>query len=203
MTDVTPYRAIPAEVAPAQLDRPRLLMVGTALGSAAIAMGFLALIAVYIAERAAVIAADEIWLPDGVVIPLTQPNFIGLTLIFSVISVWWSLASVKNEDNANAYAAFALTLLFGFAALAQTAYLLSLMELEIASTERAVYIYAVIGTHMFLLMMAMAYLAIMGLRTLGGEYRGRAHEGVLSSALFWTVVVALYGVMWFAIYITK
>jgi heme/copper-type cytochrome/quinol oxidase subunit 3 len=203
MTDITPYDFIPADVAPAAPARPRLLVIATALASVAIGMGFMGLIGVYVSARAEVIATGERWLPDGVVIPLTQPNFIGLTLAFSVITIWWSVAAVRNDDQPNAFIAFVLSLLFAFAALAQTAYLFTIMQIEIAATERAVLFYGIIGTHIVLLLVAMGYAVVMALRTLGGSYNSRDYEGVLGSALFWTMIVLLYGVMWYAIYITK
>ncbi len=203
MTDITPYDFIPADVAPAEPSRPRLLLLGTALGTVAVAMGFMALIGQYVAVRADVIATGERWLPDGVVIPLTQPNFMGLTLAFSVVTIWWTVASVKNDDRAHAFVAYMLSLLFAFAFLAQTAYLLNIMEIEILATDRAVLFFALIGSHIVLTLVAMGYAVIMMLRTAGGDYSARDYEGVLSAAFFWTAVVVLYGVMWYAIYITK
>ena len=202
-TDITPYDFIPADVAPADPARPRLLVLATSFASAAIAMGFMGLIAQYVAQRADVIQTGERWLPDGVVIPLTQPNFMGLTLALSVITIWWTVSAIKNDDRPNAFIAFVITLVFGFAYLAQTAYLFTIMEMEILASDRAVLIYGIVGTHMVLTICAMGFAAIMALRTLGGEYSGRDYEGVLSSALFWTMTVSLYGVMWYAIYITK
>ncbi len=203
MTDVTPYEYIPAVVPPPEPARPRLLLLATSLVSVAVGMGFMGLIGHYVSERAVVIAAGERWLPDGVVIPLTQPNFMGLTLAFSVITIWWSVAAIKNDDRPNAFIAFAVTLVFGFAFLAQTAYLFTIMQLEILTSERSALIYAIIGAHMVITVIAMGFAAVMALRTLGGEYSSRDYEGVLCSALFWTMMVALYGVMWYAIYITK
>lgn len=203
MTDITPYDFIPADVAAAKPVRPRLLLLGTTLASAAVAMGFMGLIGVYVAARQEVLATGERWLPDGVTIPLTQPNFMGVTMSFSLITIWWSVSAIRNDDRANAFVAFMISLVFGFAFLAQTSYLFTIMQIEILSTERAVLFYGIIGAHMVLTMLAMAYAAIMALRTLGGEYSAKDYEGVLSSAVFWTVVVALYGVMWYAIYITK
>lgn len=203
MTDITPYPALPDDVPAAVYARPRLLMAGTALASAAVVMGFLALIVYYVSERAAVVQTGEVWLPNGVTIPLTQPNFMGLTLAFSVISVWWSVASIRDNERANSYAAFALTFLFGFAYLSQTAYLLTIMEMEILASERAMLIYAIIGTHIVLTLVAMGYLIVMLLRTMGGEFSPSYFEGVRSSAMFWTVIVVLYSVLWYAIYITK
>lgn len=203
MTDISPYEFIPADVAPAPPARPRLLILATSLVSAAVSMGFMGLIGQYVAQRADVISTGERWLPEGVNIPLTQPNFMGLTLAFSVVTIWWSVSAIRNDDRPNAFIAFVLSLVFAFAYLAQTGYLFTLMQLEILSSDRAVLIYGIIGTHIVLTLIAMGFAVIMAMRTLGGEYSARDYEGVLSSALFWTVIVALYGVMWYAIYIIK
>lgn len=202
-TDITPYDFIPSDVAPAAPARPRLLLIATSLASVAMAMGFLGLIGVYIARRQEVLATGERWLPDGVNIPLTQPNFQGLTLAFSVVTIWWAVAAIRNDDRPNSFIASMLSLVFAFAFLAQTSYLFTIMQIEILATERAVLLYGIIGTHMVMMLVAMGFALIMALRTLGGEYSSRDYEGVLCSALFWTVTVAMYAVMWYVIYITK
>jgi cytochrome c oxidase subunit III len=202
-TDITPYEQIPADVAAPEPARPRLLLIGTALASAAMAMGFLGLLGVYIARRATVLQSGGRWLPDGVEIPLTQPNFMGITIAFSVITIWWAAASVRNDDRSNAILAYAISLMFGVAYIAQTAYLFTIMEIEILADERSALLYGIIGAHIVMMIAAMCFVFVVGLRTLGGEYSSRDHDGVLSMALFWTVVAALYGVMWYVIYITK
>ena len=202
-TDITPYDFIPQDVAPATPARPRLLLIATSLASVAMAMGFMGLIGIYIARRQEVLATGERWLPDGVNIPLTQPNFQGLTLAFSVVTIWWSVQAVRNDDRPNSFIASMLSLAFAFAFLAQTSYLFTIMEIEILATERAVLLYGIIGTHMVMMLVAMGYALIMAMRTVGGEYSARDYEGVLCAALFWTMTVALYGVMWYVIYITK
>ena len=202
-TDITPYEYIPADVPAAEPARPRLLLIATSLVSVAVAMGFLGLIGHYVAQRAEVIQTGERWLPDGVDIPLTQPNFMGITVAFSVITIWWSVQAIRNEDRSHALLAYGLSLLFAIAFLAQTAYLFTIMGIEIEASERSALLYGVIGSHLVLMLAAMGFTMVVGLRTLGGEYSPRDHDGVLSSALFWTVVAALYGVLWYAIYITK
>ncbi len=202
-TDISPYEFIPADVAAAPPARPRLLLLATSLASAAIIMGFMGLIGQYISARSEFLARQERWLPEGVNIPLTQPNFMGLTLAFSVVTIWWSVSAIRNDDRAHSFIAFVISLVFAFAYLAQTAYLLTIMQIEILATPRATLFYAIIGTHIVLMLVGMAFAVLMALRTLGGGYSARDYEGVLSSAVFWTVIVALYGVMWYAIYITK
>ena len=183
--------------------RPRLLMIGTAFACAAAMMLMGGLIGIYLAQRASVLAAGEVWLPSGVTIPLTQPNMMAITMVFSVLIMIWAISSLGRGDRAMAYAALGLVLLMGFSVIAQTGYLLTIMELELASDVRAPLIYAVIGTHLAILGAAMVFVAVMTLRALGGEYSSKDREGVYSAAMFWYVTVFLYMVLWFAIYITK
>ncbi len=202
-TTTTSHDLIPSSYAEAPPVRPRLLVLATSLVSAAMAMGFVGLHSVYIAARADVLATGERWLPDGVDIPLTQPNFMGLTLAFSVVTIWWAVSATRSDDRANSVLAFAISLLFAFAYLAQTAYLFTIMEIEILADERAVLLYGIIGTHIVMAVAAVVFAVVMALRTIGGDYNSRDYEGVLSAAIFWTMMVAMYGVMWYVIYITK
>jgi len=202
-TELVPYPTIPADVIVPEPARPRVLLLGTMLASVAVSMGFLGLLAHYIHSRATVIATGETWLPQGVVIPLTQPNFMGLTTAWSVVSVWWFVQAVRNDDRGNALLASMATTVFGVGIIAQTAYLFSLMAIDPRADERSILLFAVIGTYLALLIAAIGLLLIMTFRTLGGGYSSRDVEGPLSAATFWTVVSALYGVMWYVIYITK
>lgn len=194
---------LPSEVPAAEPTRPRLLMIGTAFACAAAMMLMGGLIGIYVATRAEVLAAGEIWLPSGVVIPLTQPNMMAITMVFSIFIMIWAISSLGRGDRAMGYVALGLVLLMGFSVIAQTGYLLTIMELELASDNRAPLIYGVIGTHLAILGAAMVYVAVMTLRALGGEYSAKDREGVYSAAMFWYVTVFLYMVVWFTIYITK
>jgi heme/copper-type cytochrome/quinol oxidase subunit 3 len=202
MTDITLYDAVPIDVAPPEPPRPRLLVMATSLTCAAVIVGYAGLIGYYISRRAAVVASGEPWLPD-VSIPLTQPNFMMLTLAFSVVSMLWAVSAIRSDDRANAYIAFGLTLVFGFAQIAQTAYLLTLMGLTAGSGEQGVLIYSLIGLQLALSGVGMAYIAIMAIRTLGGGYSAKDYEGVLSAAIFWIMTVGVYTALWYAVYIIK
>ena len=60
------------------------------------------------------------------------------------------------------------------------------------------------GTALDVLMLeGLAFLAVMAFRALGGQLTGRAAEGASAAALYWFVTVAVYGVVWYAITITK
>lgn len=203
VTDITPYRPIPADVRPSDPVRPRLLVLATSLVSAATFVGYAALAGYYVSRRQAVRAEGETWLPDGVVLPLTQPNFMLLTLSFSVVSMAWAVWSVRNDDRGNALAAFGLTLLFGVAQVFQTAYLLTLLEMPAAGDEAAALIYTMVGIHLALSAAAMAFIVAAALRTLSGGYSSRDYEGVLAANIFWVTTVIVYIVLWYTVYITK
>jgi len=203
MTDITPYDPIPLDVAPHGPVRPRLLLIATSLACASVIVGYAGLTGYYASRRSAVVASGETWLPDGVTIPLTQPNFMLLTLAFSIVSVIWAVSSIRADDRSQAYIAFGLTLVFGFAQIAQTAYLLTLMELPASAGEQGVLIYTMIGIQLGLTAAGMGYILVMAIRTLGGGYSAKDYEGVLSAAIFWIMTVGVYTALWYAVYIIK
>lgn len=211
MTDISVRPTIGSTSPPAEAVRPRMLLVGTSLASAATFMGFLALVGLYVGFRQAVIATGETWLPSGVVIPLTQPNMMLATWSLASTAVIWAVFSMRNNDRANTYIAIGLVMVLGFAYIAQTGYLLSLMDMPLYPTgedeldllQRPPLFYGIIGSHIVMTLVAMGYLALTGLRSLGGQYSSRDLEGLYGSAMFWMTTYGAYLVMWFAIYITK
>ncbi len=199
------FDTIPDDLPAPTPARPRLLFIGTGLVSGAIAMGFGGLIGLYVESRQTFRATGEIWLPRGVEIPLTQPNMMAFTLVFSAVTMYWAVWSIKHDDRNNTSIALSMTTLFGLAYIAQTAYLLTIMNMPIAGDEagRPPLFYAIIGSHIVIQLAAVLYAIVMWLRTLGGEYSAKDVEGLRGAALFWYVSVALYLVLWYAIYITK
>jgi cytochrome c oxidase subunit 3 len=185
------------------VQRPRVLIVGTAFVVAGALMVLLTLIAIYLSERAAVIALGDTWLPEGATIPLDQPNIMLATLLMSVVSVQWAVYAIARDDRVNAYLALGLTLLFGFMVVVMTFYLYSLMGLDVAANPQSVLIYAITGSHLAFLIGAMVYLGLMSFRALGGQFTSRQHDGISAAALAWHAQVAIFFVIWLAVYITK
>jgi cytochrome c oxidase subunit 3 len=185
------------------VQRPRVLMVGTAFACAAGVMVLLAMLGMYLTQRGAVLAAGDTWLPDGVTIPLTQPNIMMATLLMGVVSVQWAVYAIARDDRVNAYLALGLTLVFGVMVVVMTTYLYSLMGLEVAASPQGVLIYAITGGHLAFLVAAMVFLALMSFRALAGQYTSRQHDGVSAAALAWHAQTAIFFVIWLAIYITK
>ncbi len=192
----------PAAIAPPPLQRPRMLVVGTAFAAVASAMVVLAMIGVYLTERATVLSAGGTWLPDGVVLSLNQPNMMFATLILGSMAIQWAVSAVRN-DRVNSYLALGLTLLFGFAYLNMLVYLWSQAGLDVDANLQSVLIYGITGTHFVMAIVAMLFVGLMAFRALAGGYDARQYDGIAASALFWHVMVAVYAVIWIAIYVTK
>ena len=191
--------ALPPAAPPA---RPRVLLVGTALASVATLMAFTGVIGLYLAQRASVLAQGGTWLPEGTNLPLTPGGIAMATMLISAVTMWWAVDAVGNNDRPMAYLALGLTLMFGFAVINAITFLYVEMELPV-STVPGVFIYTITGGFIASLVGAMIYAAVMTFRTLGGEYHGRDREGIVAAALFWYANIAIFAVIWYAIFVTK
>jgi heme/copper-type cytochrome/quinol oxidase subunit 3 len=63
--------------------------------------------------------------------------------------------------------------------------------------------YAVTGAHIVMTVVGMLFVAVMGFQALGGQLSGRDAEGMSAAALYWYATIAVYAVLWYAVYITK
>lgn len=183
--------------------RPRVLLVGTAIAAGAAAMVVLGLVALYLNMRAEVIASGETWLPEETNLPLTPGNMGAFTLALSAVTAQWARYSLRNDDRPHAYLALGITVLLGVAFINGTAFAWQELGLGIDDSPQALLIYTITGLHVAMVAVALAFFTVMAFRAFGGQLTARATEGVDAAALFWYVTLAVYGVIWFAIYITK
>jgi len=188
---------------PATPTRPRLTLIGTALATGAIVMMFAGLIGIYLSYRSHAIATAGTWLPKGSTIPLTPANTAFFTLLLSVVTMRWAVYAVTENDRQHAYLALALTIMFGACFINMTSFLYSQMKLGVSQTAPGVLIHTITGAHLAMVVIGLSYAALMTFRTLGGEYAGNDREGISAAALFWYGTVAVYALIWFAIYVTK
>ncbi|MBU6330388.1 MAG: cytochrome c oxidase subunit 3 [Acidobacteria bacterium] len=195
--------AAPALPAAPPVQRPRVLIVGSAFVSAAMIMTFIGLIGIYLTQRAAIVGAGDTWLPKGSTIPLQQPNTMLFTLLMSVVTMQWAVHAIARNDRVNAYLALAITLFFGLSTIVMTWYLYGLMTLDISTSSQAVLIYTITGLHLLVLVVAMLFIALMAFRALAGSFDARQHDGITAAAVFWYAVVAVYALIWITIYVTK
>lgn len=190
----------PALAAPPPPAPPRVLLVGTVLASTALVMVFAALIGAYTSLRA---ASEGAWLPDGVTIPLSPPDMAAVTLLISMVAIHWALYAIRNDDRSNTYVALGLTMVMGLAYVNSAVYLYSQMGASIAGSVPELLIFAISGFHVAAIIAAMVFVALMAFRTLGGQYSGRDSEGISAAAVLWDTTVAIYIVIWYAVYVTK
>lgn len=189
---------IPAELTAPALPRRRQLLFGTVFVSIGVAIFELTLIAMYLQTRA---EHKNVWFSEHT-IPLTQPNMQLSALGLSVIFVQWAVWAIARDERRQAYVALGLTALMGFAFLNQTTFLWTEVGLPMTNIEGPLF-YAVTAGHFFIVILAMAFLLFVSIRTLAGSYSSKLPDGVSAAALFWHVSVALYTVVWLAVYIMK
>jgi heme/copper-type cytochrome/quinol oxidase subunit 3 len=186
------------DLAPAPMARRREMLFGTAFATAGVVMVMLTLIGAYLAARD--LAGAE-WLGENV-IPLTQPNMQMFALALSVVTVQWAVYAASNDDRPSAFLAIALTLVLGVAFINQTTFLYKMAAVTKAQPEGPLF-YAVTGGHLAMMAAAMAFLVFVGFRALAGQYTSRNPDGISAAALFWDAGVAVYAVVWIAVYIMK
>jgi heme/copper-type cytochrome/quinol oxidase subunit 3 len=187
---------------PPEPARPRVLLVATALASAASLMGFAGLLAVYLSRRSEAIADDGTWLPDGVTIPLTPGNMMLAGFVLSVVFMHWAVQAIGADDRRHTWMAFGAVLIVGAFHFVGTGYLYSQAGFAVNTPEGALF-YAVTGAHLALTGVGLLFAALMAFRTLGGQYSARDREGVVAATVFWWMVALCYFALWYAIYVTK
>jgi heme/copper-type cytochrome/quinol oxidase subunit 3 len=196
MADTT--ASLPATTLPATMPRRRELLFGTAFATAGVAMAIIALIGNYIATRD---LAGVTWLADNQ-FSLTQPNMQLVTLGMSVVTMQWAVWSISRDDRYHTYLALGVTLLLGIAFVNQTSFLYSEAGITISQPEGPLF-YAVTGGHLAMVVAGILFIILMAFRTMGGQYSSRQPDGISAAAIFWYAAVALYAVIWFAVYVQK
>ena len=192
-----------ADPVPPAPRRPRVLLIGSAFGAVASALVLVSLLAVYLQARAQELAAGRTALPEGVVLPLTPGNMGLVTLAMAGVTMAWAVSALRNDDRPHAYVALGLTLLFGVAFINSTVYLYQQLALAPTSGPVAGLLYAITAGHLVMVVVGMLFAAVMGFQALGGQLTGRDAEGMSAAALYWYATIAVYSVIWYAVYITK
>ena len=201
-TDLVPADVLIGTPPPAPPARPRVLLVGTVLSLSAVVLGFAALLAVYIQQRADVLAQGQTWLPKDVDIPLT-PGTMGLvTLGISAVIVQWAVYSISNHDRRHASLALGLSVLMAGAYITGMAFYYSQMHITIHEPV-GLLIFAITGAHIAMALGGIVFMGLVAFRTFGGQYSGRDREGLVAMSIYWYVTVALYGAIWYTIFVKK
>lgn len=202
MSDLSLEPMLPPTAATAEPKRARLVLVTTCFVGAAAAMFFVAMAAYYARTRAAALGAGEAWLDDSI-IRLQPPNIALGTLALSLVFVYWLIYSVRNADRPNAYVALIVTLVLGGAAMNMIFFLLADSGLSVKDSLVGLLVYGISGSFIALLLAAMLYLVVVGIRLLGSDDPRQLTELVTAAGLFWLITSLVYSVIWYALYITK
>lgn len=195
---------------PAPPMRPRGQVVAVAMIAAGSAMAIFALLGIYLAARHGAAVANSEWIPAGG-LTLTGPNIALFTLLLSVPAMAWAQYAIGNDDRQNMWVALGLVLLLGVAFINAESFILTNLQLSpdpakpigIAESIPGMLIFTIIGAHIVMVGAAMVSILLTGLRTLGGQFTSRNREGISAVALYWYVTVAVFPVLWYAIYVTK
>ncbi len=182
--------------------RPRVLLVGTVLATAASLMAVGGVLAVYLRERSLVISETGRWFPEDVEIPL-MPGTMGLaTMLMSAVFVQWAVHAIGNDDRRHTWMALGLVLVFGAAQMNEMAYYTTQMGLAVSTFQGAL-VYALMGMHLAMVGVGMLFVALMAFRSLGGRYSAKDKEGIVAAAIFWHATVGVYALIWYSVFVTK
>lgn len=192
--------ALPAGPA---VRRPRILLTGTAFAAGASLMAMVSLLAVYAGLRFQSGNVTTGWVPDGINLQLSPAGVAGGTLALSMVTVQWVVQAIGANDRRNAYVAAGVTLALGLAYINAMAFNFGVMGLGIASGTYAIAVYSVLIGHIVYAAVALLYLALMTVRTLGGQFGPRDREGVAAAALYWHVMVVTFAPVWYLVFVLK
>ena len=193
----------------AELTRNRTLLVGTAFAAAASIMVFVGLFGIYIAIRQnnEVLSETpglrgELWFPE-LAVQIAPGTMMLFTALMSGFTMAWAVQAIRNDDRRNAYLALGVTLLLGAAVINQAAFAISDFGIPVDRSTASLLLYTLYGAFIVFLTVAMAFVLLMGIRAVAGQFNSRNADGIEAAAIYWYAVVVVYPVLWYLISITK
>lgn len=200
--------AVSAPPAP-ELSRNRTLLVGTAFASGAVIMLFVGLFSVYISIRQQnevnieqLLEGGFLWFPEGAV-QIAPGTMMMFTTWISVATMAWAVQAFRNDDRRNAYVALGLTMLMGAAVVNQMAFAIFDFGLPVDRSTPATLLFTLYGSYIVLLSVAIAFVFLMFMRAIAGQFNSKNADGIEAAAIFWYATVILYHPIWYLITITK
>jgi heme/copper-type cytochrome/quinol oxidase subunit 3 len=190
------------QLPPAEIPRPRTLLVGTVFAIVACGMFFAGAFGIYLKARSDALASGATWLKSGQ-ISLVPGGMMMVTSAMSVITMTWAVQAIRNDDRKNAYIALGVTLLFGVANLNQQVFYYNDMKLKVQANIADLLIYVITGAHVAMLIAAMVFVALAAFRALAGQYTSRQSDGIQAASYFWYATMLMYTLIYFGIYVTK
>ena len=121
--------ALPAGPVPAP---QRQTLVGSAFASMAMIMLAGGMLAVWLVQRDATLAAGELWIPKGVAIPEVPANVMLIAFLGVCVFGQWAVWSAKRNDRGHTVFALAVTILVALLIINAQAYIYHDMGMGIA-----------------------------------------------------------------------
>lgn len=185
-------------------QRARNILVGTSFGVACMTMYFGAILGIYLSERAEALEISGSWIPGGVDIQLAAPSVIFWTMLFTVVTIQWSVYAAARNDRRHLLLSLSVSALFGIAIINQFFFIFRQMGFQIdGGSQAAPLVYTILGSFMVALVIALIFLLVAGLRSLSGDNTKPNTQLVASAALYWDALTIIYFVIWLAIFVTK
>jgi heme/copper-type cytochrome/quinol oxidase subunit 3 len=174
--------ALPGESGALELPRPR--------GISPLAMGlFVAgdfmLLGALVGALYGLRSEAFVWPPNGVTLGTYLPTMVALTIVMSAVSIQWAVWAIGRNDQRTCLAAVGFTLFMAFAILNAQWYELSHLNHSITSNAYITFVYVLVGFHMLHVILAIVLLAVVLVRTFGGEFTEQSHDTVNAAAIFW------------------
>lgn len=188
----TPLVGLP----PAQeAQRRRLMIVGTAFAIGAVTMVFAGLLGAYFSARA---AASE-WPPQGVQIPNVPLAVATATLVMSSVTAQWAPWAIRHADRRHLYMAIGVTTVLGLAFVNAITFSWDRLAATV-DTPYGLHMYTITVAHLVLVGAAVLALLVVGFRALGGQFSARNASMVQAAAMLWHATVAIWLVIWVALF---
>jgi cytochrome c oxidase subunit 3 len=191
-------QALPAAPAPAP---QRQMLVGTALAVVAMLMLTGSMLAVWALQRREAIDFSGRWLPESVTIPEVPTNVMLIAFIGICVFGQWAVWSAKRNDRPHTVLALGCTGLVALMVINAQAFVYVRMGLPIADGTYAVMFYAITGMFMLLMIIGVVFTVVAAFRYIGG--RSGDQEILVSHAIYWYAMSAVYSAIWFLVYVTK
>jgi cytochrome c oxidase subunit 3 len=190
--------ALAAGPAPAPKNQ---MTVAATLGCVAMVMLSGGMLAVWAVKRAAVVDTGAAWLPSGITVPEVPTNVMLIAFPALCSFAQWAVWASKRHDRANTVFALGVTAFVALLIGNAQAFVWNQMGVGVADGEYGSMFYAITGMFFALLVAGLLFSLITMFRYAAGRTSDR--EVVISHAIFWYALTAVYTAIWFLVYVTK
>lgn len=180
---------------------PRTVLVGTALVSVGVIVAFGLMLGVYAQMRHDAGGTTDAWVPSGVEFRNAQLVFTLMTLVIGSASIQWAVQASNAIDVVNARIALSLTVVFGLLHINMTLFAVDALGIGIGEVWSNL-VFTITGAAIGLSAVATAFVLVAALKAFGGQV-GVSNPTIPAAALFWHVQVAVWFVVFLAIYAIK